>query len=241
MSLFTDIFSQNDKLRQNAKSSIFDTENMLPMSEIRWDCLILKDWWLRSIVKIDWLNLDLKSYDEQEQIIEQYKKFLNWLSFPIQIFVHNSYLDLTEYIEYMKDKTKNIINENLKSYSEEYISFMDNINNKEWLIFVKEFFVIVPYYESEDDSEKMHKARWQKVLDILDTKDSAEKIVSRYRWFIKNKKFLDVRTNIIIESLKSVWVKAQVLNTDQIISILFRFYNPASQAQQAEVKTTDIT
>ena len=232
----TDLFKQNNKIHENAKNSVFDTENMLPISEIRWDCLILKDGGLRSIIKIDGLNLDLKSYEEQEQIIEQYKKFLNWLDFPIQIFVHNSYLDLTDYIEYMKDKTKNIVNDNLKSYSEQYISFMDNINNKEWLIFIKEFYVIVPYYELEDDAEKMHKARWMKILDVLDIKDSAEKIVERYRWFIKNKKFLDLRANIIIENLKSIWVNAQILNTDQIISLLFRFYNPASQWQQAEIK-----
>lgn len=231
-----DIFNQNSKLRSDTKESAFDTESMLPISEIRWDCLILKDGWLRSIIKVDWLNLDLKSYEEQEMVIEQYKKFLNWLNFPIQIFAHNSYLDLTDYIEYMNTKKKNITNDNLRFYADQYISFMDNINNQEWLVYIKDFYIIVPYYEMEDDAEKIHRPWRQKILDVLDTKDSAEKIVSRYRWFIKNKKFLDLRANIIIENLKSIWINAQVLNTDQIIWILFKFYNPASQAQQSEIK-----
>jgi hypothetical protein len=32
---------------------------------------------MRSVIKVDGLNLDLKNYDEQQVIIEQYKRFLN--------------------------------------------------------------------------------------------------------------------------------------------------------------------
>ncbi|GHV25407.1 MAG: hypothetical protein LBD11_06805 [Candidatus Peribacteria bacterium] len=71
---------------------------MLPISEIRDGVVILKDGGLRGIIRVEGLNLDLKNYDEQQVVLEQYKRFLNGLSFPIQILVRNTYLDLTDYL-----------------------------------------------------------------------------------------------------------------------------------------------
>jgi len=53
------------------------------------------------------------------------------------------------------------------------------------LIYNKEFYIIVPYYESEDDIKQIKRSRWGKVLDVLNAKDSVEKVVSRYRFFLK--------------------------------------------------------
>ncbi|MEI6118332.1 MAG: hypothetical protein WCP92_03670 [bacterium] len=50
---------------------------MLPISEIRNDTLIMKDGGLRSILRINGINLDLKNGEEQQIVLEQYKKFLN--------------------------------------------------------------------------------------------------------------------------------------------------------------------
>jgi len=82
-------------------------------------------------VRVEGINLDLKSYEEQVEIIEQYKRFLNALDFPIQILVHNAYLDLSDYINLMKAQVEKIENPTLASYGEEYVSFMDAINLKE--------------------------------------------------------------------------------------------------------------
>jgi hypothetical protein len=50
---------------------------MLPVSEVKNGIVILKDGGMRSVIKVDGLNLDLKNFDEQQVIIEQYKRFLN--------------------------------------------------------------------------------------------------------------------------------------------------------------------
>ena len=86
------------KVKNWKPDNLFNTETMLPISEVKNGIVILKDWWMRSVIKVDGLNLDLKNYDEQQVIIEQYKRFLNWLSFPIQVLIRNTYLDLTEYL-----------------------------------------------------------------------------------------------------------------------------------------------
>ena len=68
------------KVKKWQPDNLFNTETMLPISEIKNGIVILKDGWLRSIIKVEWLNLDLKNYDEQQVILEQYKRFLNWLA-----------------------------------------------------------------------------------------------------------------------------------------------------------------
>jgi hypothetical protein len=50
---------------------------MLPISEIKNDTIILKDGGIRAILKVDGVNLDLKNFEEQEILLEQYKRFLN--------------------------------------------------------------------------------------------------------------------------------------------------------------------
>ena len=115
------------KVKKGKTDNLFNTETMLPISEIKNGIVILKDWWLRSIIKIEGLNLDLKNYDEQQVILEQYKRFLNWLAFPIQILIRNTYLDLTEYLSYLKRNLKWIDNPALKRQWDNYITFLECI------------------------------------------------------------------------------------------------------------------
>jgi len=106
---------EKSKVKKSKSDNLFNTETMLPVSEIKNGIIILKDWWMRSVLKVEWLNLDLKNYEEQQVILEQYKRFLNWLSFPIQILIRNTYLDLTEYLWYLKNNLKEIDNPALKN------------------------------------------------------------------------------------------------------------------------------
>ena len=132
------------KVKKWQPDNLFNTETMLPISEIKNGIVILKDGGLRSIIKVEWLNLDLKNFDEQQVILEQYKRFLNWLAFPIQILVRNTYLDLTEYLSYLKKNVKDIDNPALKNQGNSYISFLEWIDNQQWLIYVKDLYVVIP-------------------------------------------------------------------------------------------------
>jgi len=233
MSLFN-LWNQS-KIQKNKHENVFNTETMLPFSEIKNDTIILKDWWLRSILKISWLNLDLKNWDEQWIVLEQYKKFLNWLDFPIQILVRNSYLDLSNYINYMKENVEKIENLTLKWQWDWYIKFLQDIDMQQGLIYTKDFYIIVPYYEWEKDSEKINKSWFTKFLDVLNSKDDAEKIVARYRDFLKWRKMLETRCNLIIEWLNSMWIWVDKITNPEIISLLFRCHNPLIHNSQSEI------
>jgi len=57
----------------------------------------------------------------------------------------------------------------------------------------------VPYYGSEDDNNEINKARRKKFLNVLEAKDSVERIVGRYRQYLKGEKMLETRCNILME------------------------------------------
>lgn len=221
------------KVKKWQADNLFNTETMLPISEVKNGIVILKDGWLRSILKVEWLNLDLKNYDEQQVILEQYKRFLNWLAFPIQILVRNTYLDLAEYLSYLRKNLKEIDNPALKRQWNSYVSFLEWIDNQQWLIFVKEFYVIVPYYTDERDAEQVNRSRWDKFLNVLNAKDDVEMIVERYRSFIKWEQNIQTRENVLIAGLNDLWMSAERLDTAGVVSLLFRMYNPLLDSSQA--------
>ena len=221
------------KVKKWQPDNMFNTETMLPISEIKNGIVILKDGGLRSIIKVEWLNLDLKNYDEQQVILEQYKRFLNWLAFPIQILIRNTYLDLTEYLSYLKKNLKEIDNPALKNQGQSYVSFLEWIDNQQWLIYVKEFYVVIPYYWDEKDAEQVNRSWRDKFFNILYAKDDVEMIVERYRTFIKNEQNIQTRENVLIAGLNDLWMSAERLDTAGVVSLLFRMYNPLLDSSQA--------
>ena len=225
-----------EQLIQKGKKSdqTYNTETMLPISEIQEDTVILKDGWLRAIIKVEWLNLDLRNDDEVMMVLEQYKRFINSLDFPIQILIRNTYLDLTQYIDHMQKNVKQITAPLLKDQGEQYISFLDKISSQQGLIFIKEFYVVIPYYSESNKNEMIKKPRWQKLLMVLDAQDGIDKIVGRYRTFIKHRRQLDIRANLVIEGLKGVGLRTERLELKNIVSLLFSSYNPAVHVSQSD-------
>ena len=228
------IFSfDKSKFQKSSVPKIANTESLIKFSEIRNNTIIMKDGSLRAIVKATGLNLDLKSPDEQMMAINSYKRFINGLDFPIQIMIHNTYLDLSDYINYLKDQIKNITNETLGEYGKQYTKFLEGINLQEGLIYTKEFYIIIPYATSEKDFSHIRKPWRRKFLDVLDSNESAEKIMARYRQFTANNKFLDTRVALITEGLRSVGIGCEQLIWEDAVKLLFRIYNPNLHKSQA--------
>jgi len=96
----------------------------------------------------------------------------------------------------------------LKKSGEDYTQFLENIDLRTGLIYVKEFYIVVPYYPDGDDNNRVKKSWRSKLLDILNMKDSIEKIVSRYRIFLKHEKFLATRCAVVTDGLRSIGMNA---------------------------------
>jgi len=221
-------------MKKKKPEQLFSTEHMLPISELRGDTIILKDGGLRAILRVDGVNLDLKDGDEQAIIIERYKRFLNGLDFPLQIHVRNTYLDLTPYVTYMQDHVTKIENDALKAQGDAYVSFLQQINVAQGLLYVKEFYIVIPLYDGGKGEESMMKPSWiDKIMKALSPRDSAESIVGRYRSFLRKKSELDSRCAVIGEGLQALGMRVERTQTTDLVSLLFQTYNPSLHKGQS--------
>ena len=121
----------------------------------------------------------------------------------------------------------------LKGQGLNYLSFLESIDNQQGLIYVKEFYLIVPFYATDTDTKQVKKSRREKFLNVLNTKDSIELIVDKYRNFLKNQQQFQTRINLILEGLQGLNIQAEQLGTPEIVSLLFRMYNPLLDSSQA--------
>src|SRR4030042_75367 len=133
------------------------TQQFLEIKQIREGVVILKNKAMRGILMVSSLNFALKSEDEQNAILYQFQSFLNALDFSCQVVIQSRRLNITGYLEKLKELEENQKKELLKMQTREYREFIRQLV-EERLILTKNFFIIVPYTLSEavglDSSEK---------------------------------------------------------------------------------------
>jgi len=224
---------ENKKVAKTTETAE-STDKYIPISEIRWDTIVMKDGSLRAIIKCSWLNIDLKNFEEQQIVADKYARFLNTLDFPIQIVLRSTYLDLSDYLSYVKGNVDSIENEVLKWQWEQYFEFLNKLNDSQWLLFTKEFYVIVPYYDF-DDTKKMRESQFQKLMAALSNIETAESIANKLRQLNKNKKHLNQRVSLVSSWLSWLGLEVKRLDLKEIVGLLFEVYNPLSIRKQSEI------
>jgi hypothetical protein len=132
------------------------TQQFLEVDEIREGIIILKNKALRGILMVSSLNFALKSSDEQDAIIYQFQDFLNSLDFSLQIVVQSRKLNITGYLEKLKELEEKQQNELLKMQTAEYRKFIQDLILRS-SITSKSFFVVVPFSIIETQSSGAEK------------------------------------------------------------------------------------
>ena len=90
---------------------------------------IEKDKYIK-ILKIIPINFNLKTQLEKESILNSYKIFLKTCNFDMQILIQSKKEDLSNHIENIQNISQKEKNKIIKKYSEEYIKFIKEKNNK---------------------------------------------------------------------------------------------------------------
>src|SRR6476659_223664 len=130
-----------DNQNKNQKAS---TLGFVEVSEIRDSVLILREGQMRGVLAVSSANFALKSSQEQEMIMGTFQGVLNSLDFPMQILVQSRRLDLTNYIEKLKQIEDQQTNDLLRVKMQEYIEYIKEML-REINIMNKDFYVIVGY------------------------------------------------------------------------------------------------
>ena len=104
------------------------------------------------IMKVIPINYNLKSEMEKEAILNSYKTFLKTCNFDLQILIQSSKEDLSEHISKIKEKVNQERNSNLLKVSENYINFINKLN-QEKNSSSKNFYIIIK--NDNNNSEDM--------------------------------------------------------------------------------------
>src|SRR3972149_8127004 len=135
--------TKNAQSVQKPKGITATTQSHLKIAEIKENTLILKDGSVRSVLKVDPVNFDLKSEEEQNAIIYGYQGFLNIIEFPVQTMVRSKKLDIDFYLSKMLKVAEAQENRLLKDQTYDYIDFIKKLVELADIM-SKAFYVIIP-------------------------------------------------------------------------------------------------
>jgi len=90
------------------------------------------------------INFALMAEEEQNAIIGQFQNFLNSLDFPLQIIIQSRRLNITSYLDKLKDLENRQSNDLLRTQVIEYRNFINEIVSG-GSIMNKSFYVVVPF------------------------------------------------------------------------------------------------
>ncbi len=120
------------------------TQAFLEIQDIREGVLLLKNNSLRGVMMVSSINFALKSEEEQTAIIYAFQNFLNSLDFSCQIVVQSRNINITPYLDSLKDLEEKQTNDLLKKQIASYREFIKNMVVGD-VVMTKNFYVVVPY------------------------------------------------------------------------------------------------
>lgn len=196
------------------------SQQFLEIEQIRQGVIILKNKGLRGILMVSSLNFALKSDDEQTAIMYQFQDFLNSLDFSCQILVQSRKLNITGYLEKLKELEGAQKNELLRIQTKGYRQFIESLVAS-GTIMTKNFYIIVPLSPLE--------AQGVSASELL--KPSLKGFVLSEEQFQRCKNQLWQRMEFLALGLRRCGLMAAPLNSSEIIELFWALNHP----KQAEV------
>lgn len=194
----------------SVNNDIDRTQDFLPFEEIGNSNINLGKYQYRAIIKCESISYSLKTDKEQNIIEASFQRFLNSLTHPISILVRTKIMDNESMLKSLRKDIESSIETFpiLKDYAENYYAAMTELpehigNNKE-----KQKYIIVPY----DDAIKM--------TNLTEAEKHEESI-----------KELQNRCQIICDGLANIGINTKILNTQEIIELLYSVYHKDSSVK----------
>lgn len=204
------------------------TQDFVPIREVHDGVVILKDGSMRAILMASSLNFALKSEDEQNAFIMQFQNFFNSLDFQIQIHIQSRDLDIRPYITTLEEAHKNTLDELMRIQILEYMEFIKNFVEGA-NIMTKHFFVVVPYSPAIINMKKG-------VLSNLPFgSKTTQEDGAKQKDFEQNVSQMDQRIAVVQQGLIRSGVRTVQLDTEEIVELLYKIYNPGEQDQPANM------
>ncbi len=193
------------------------TQRVIEIDKIREGAIILRNKALRGVLMVSSSNFALKSEEEQNAITFQFQNFLNSLDFSIEMVVQSKKLNITGYLEKLKELEVKQKNELLKIQIAEYQKFIREMIRGS-AIMSKQFFVIVPFSLVELPRLTAEEKK-QKTSSLTEEK------------FQRAKNQLWQRLEFVALGLRRCGLQSVPLNTSELIELFWSLYHP----EEAEI------
>ncbi|MFH1890242.1 MAG: hypothetical protein ABIJ91_01605 [Candidatus Kuenenbacteria bacterium] len=205
------------------------TQQYINIAEIHDDTVIMKNNTMLQVLLVSSVNFALKSEEEQNAIVQGYMSFINTLDFSVQIVIQSRRLDISGYLEKLKTKEKEQINELLKIQIREYWQYVSELVELGDIV-SKKFYLVVPYNPYEGKKKQGALAKFAgsfKTTKLIDMKKEQ---------FLKFRQELDRRVNVVRGSLSGMMINSQILDTQSLIELYYNTYNPEVSKREKMVE-----
>ncbi len=154
---------KKDKKKEKKKKIDKSIIEWLPFKEVWNDVLFLDNDKVIGIIKVNSINLQLFSNEEQASKIFQFRKVLLSLEYPFKILALDKPVSLSEHIENLLYLQKHTDNEIKSKLLDEDIKYADNIMNNN-LVNNREFYLLI---EEDKDNVKLLKSKINDIVSQL--------------------------------------------------------------------------
>jgi type IV secretory pathway VirB4 component len=192
------------------------TQQFLEIDQIKEGTIILKNGALRGVLMVSSQNFALKSEDEQNATIYQFQNFLNSLDFSVQVFIQSRKINITGYLEKLKELEEKQTNELLKIQTREYQEFIKSLVEV-GSIMTKTFYAIIPFVPFELAKVETYK----KLL----AKPEARKPLTEEE-FYRYRTQLWQRMEFVALGLKRCGLRAVPLTTRELVELFWGAHHP---------------
>jgi len=210
------------------------TESLTDIKEIKNNIVFLKDGGLRKVMMTTGVNLDFKSEEEQNSIIISFQNLLNSLDFTIQFSIHSRRLAIKDYLDNMRKRINIEENPLIQGQLSEYIQFIERFV-AENAVMEKQFFVTVPF--NTFAAPTINIGPKNKKID-QSTNDSIDATAID---FAKNIEKLNFRVDQVLQGLRSLGLRAVILNDEELKELYINFYNPKETEKLPAPKNSPIS
>jgi type IV secretory pathway VirB4 component len=209
--------------------NLANAQALVEIKDIRQNTLILKDGSLRQVLIAGGINFSLKSEEEQNIITQTYQNFLNSLDFQIQIIVHSRKINIEKYLGMLEERRSQEPSPLLQDQIAEYEEFIRGFV-KENAIMTKSFFIVIPWSPVALPGKETFFSSLPFLKRKKEEKEEAAK--KKEEGFEENLAQLSQRVNQVVEGLATVGLEAIVLDDEQLIELLYNFYNPEATEKE---------
>jgi type IV secretory pathway VirB4 component len=189
------------------------TQQFLEVGQIKEGIIILKNRTLRGILMVSSVNFALKSEEEQNAIIYQFQDFINSLDFSLEIVVQSRRLNITGYLDKLKELENRQDNKLLRTQTTDYRKFIQELITK-GSIMSKNFFVVIPFIPFERQVTKKVFLSKPTIPTLTEEK------------FQRAKHQLWQRMEFISLGLRRCGLQASILRSPEVIELLWGLHHP---------------